>query len=174
MLSRDEILREAQEIFFNAMLYGWTAGIRENIIVSDKPGYKEIPPYEREGFRVVGSYYVSSSGKSVEITIIWYFNNPVWFMSCSGFCRKKNIPFLKRALMVAYEKNEFNGGRGPDSYEYKDSSGEWLYTNCVSRKHNCFPKSTFLDFSGIEYLHNSIHVSGESDDWHEYLGMALI
>ncbi len=156
--TNDELLQQAQQCFFAAMMQGWAAGTKA-VPVPDMPGHKQIV-YEDGKFRVIDRFGVSNSGRSAGTTTIWFSDEPIWFMSYGGFYRKEDIPFLKRALMQDYGEWNFHGGRGPDSIR----EGVLHYINHVD------VGSRFSRFQGKEVIYDG----NETVGYHNYLGMTLI
>ena len=170
-MRRADILEMAEQYFFVAMKNGWVAGIKGED-VSGMPGYKKID-FAIGDFRILDCWCVSDAGSAGTI-IIWFMwpthaPKPIWVMNYGGgLYRKEDVPFLKRALMVAYERKEFSGGRGPVRYE--ETAGGLIYSNRIEA-------NTFEGFRGEENLYkpegvrdlNPIRVG-----WHECWGMALI
>lgn len=165
----DTILNKAQEIFFLAMLHGWPAGIK-GTDVPGMPGHKETTCYVDGGrWRVTDRYLVSKSKKSAGTVTMWLDDEPAWFMGYSGFYRKSEIPFLKRVLMMNYQKNVFNGGRGPSlvaGYELTPSEN-LVYVNWTT--------GNFEKFSSHEEVHPAIGIGAANPlGGHDCWGMALI
>lgn len=95
-------------------------------------------------------------------TVIWHRDIPVWSMSYQGFYLKGAIPFLKRALIRAYELEgvgEFVGGRGPQIFK----AGDYTYINCVE------PPNDWRHFRGIE----KVFCKNVWLGWHQYQGLFL-
>ena len=164
-IKREEILYRAEKVFFEAMVRGWAADVK-GIPVLDMPGYKRIPPYERDGFCVVDQYCVGEMG-SAGTTTISIDRVPIWFMSYCGFYPKEVVPFLKRALMAAYEKDEFFGGRGKGGYDQRLGQVVLTYYNYVDNR------SAFQNFLGREFIESTrggLHPVG----FHNYCGVILI
>lgn len=153
-------VREVQEFFFKAMLGGYAAGAKKTPLPG-VPGFKLIP-FREGNLTLFDSYTVNpESGKSAGTTIIWYKDVPVWMMACGGFYEKEAVPFLKRALLHAYERKEFVGGRGPLVFK----SDTLIYTNSPHL-------NTFERFGGRESVFDE--VMGDSLGWHGYWGMSLV
>ena len=168
-MAREEILKQAKEFFFKAMLVGWPAGVR-GADVHGMPGYKEKGAFmggSGTDFRLLDRWCVSTCGSAGTIAI-WFRDEPIWIMFYGGHYPKEVIPFLKLALMEAYKKDEFLGGRGPRVYLAVNK--ELRYFNGV------IPPSNFSRFEGREeiYVVNSDGTEAEMVGWHKYWGMALI
>ncbi len=104
-------------------------------------------------------------------TILYKHNNgwvPIWWMSYAGRYRKKDIPFLKKVLLVNIREKRFVGGRGPERYKEEFRS----YSN------NCL--GSFGDFRGIETIKCFEEPKRENTErWiivghHRYQGMSLL
>lgn len=152
---------EIQSFFFRAMVSGWASG-GEKIKIAAMPLYKAMP--FREGdFYLLDCYCVNKKSlKSAGTTTIWYRDVPVWMMNYGGFYEESAIAFLKRALLRAYNKQEFVGGRGPAFYS--ENTG----LNYANRP----LLGDFAKFEGREAVFNA---SGrESLGFHEYWGMSLL
>jgi hypothetical protein len=152
-------LVEVQEFFFKAMVQGWAVG-GQKIKIADMPGYKAIP-FRDGDFYLLDCYCVTpNSPKSAGATTIWFRDMPVWVMNYGGLYDKEAIPFLKRALLKAYEARHFFGGRGPFVF----AEGSLIYFN--QPRVNMFDK-----FEGREEVFD--FKAGFSLGWHEYWGMNL-
>ncbi len=157
-MTREGILKNAKMHFFAAMLVGWAAGVNGVEVPGGMPGFKEIM-YKKDDFRVLDRWCVSDAKKSTGTTTIWFFDNPIWVMNYGGFYKKENMLALKQALMVAYIRRLFVGGRGPRSL-----------TGPFNLEYSNYANGDFSSFHGKEYLSDY----GEKVGWHEYWGMALI
>lgn len=159
----DEMLWQAESCFIAAMMKGWAAGVK-GIDVPGMPAYKEIVFEGYAGFRVVDRWCVSRSGKSTGATTIWFANDPIWIMNYGGFYSENALSFLKQALMRAYNRSEFVGGRGPQVFQ-DENDERFVYVNKAQYG------SKFRQFEGREFINK------EPDGilgWHDYWGMALI
>ena len=168
-MNREKLLKEAEKHFFEATRHGWVAGAKGTPVCDtlSMPGFKETI-YEKSGFHVRDRYIVSSlGGKSFGTTTVSYLLNVVWVMSYGGYYPKDVIPFLKQALMAAYEKSEFLGGRGPLHFEKEgtDICAELIYKNNPEK--NFFP-----DFKGYEVIISQKTFVPLGSHW--YHGMSLI
>ncbi len=163
-LGKEEILSRARTHFFKAMLEGWPAG-KKGTPVNGRPGFEEVV-YNKEGFRVVDEYGVSSSGKSTGSTKIWLHGDPIWAMGYEGLYLKEDTLFLRRALLSAYSNSCFSGGRGPRSHAHgkMGDEGAKIYLNAVE-EHGCFEV-----FRGREEIRDNVGERG----YHRYWGMSLL
>lgn len=162
-MNRSEVLELAQKHFFAAMLKGWAAGAKG--VSGGRLDFRKEIVYRSTPFLVIDSYKVYESGKSEGETRISYGSHDVWFMSYGGFYMKKDIQFLKRALMFAYKEPHFYGGRGPLLYHEGETDDTIRYVNDLDTG------STFENFSGTESLRGP---GQRLRGLHHYWGMALI
>lgn len=110
--------RHALEMFFIAMQEGYVSNAKKGTI-SEIPGSKTIE-YSRDKWRVLDTYLVTpKSPYSGGTTIIYWGEIPMWMMQYVGYYDEAAIPCLKAALKATYDVYEFNGGRGPDFFEYE-------------------------------------------------------
>ena len=151
---------QAEDFFFEAMLAGYVAGAAKKKVL-DEPGYVKIE-YQRGEFHLVDRY-LSSLGRNYSggTTTIWVNGSPVWLMSYMGWYDPRAIPVLKAALRRSYEKRDFNGGRGPDSFSLSGLS----YTNHVNNWQ-------FKNFDGRESVPDN--KAEQSLGYHRYHGHILI
>jgi len=152
-------LKAIEDFFFEASRKTY-AGQAAKETIPALPGSKTFR-YERDNFLYLDTYFTHGE-KSFGQTIIYFNGQPVWMMQYYGFDKvddKRVIPFLKKALLSAYENNSFVGGRGPAHF----SEGILQYRNMISR-------SRFEDFEGEEIIAEN-HITLF---WHGYRGMALI
>lgn len=160
-MDREQIFKEAQAFFFEAMLRGYADEAQKPIPVPGKPGFKQFI-YRKGDWRIVDEWATNpDSDVSFGTTTIWYKGQVVWMMQYFGKYGEGAIPLLKEALKAAYIQKVWYGGRGP--FEYK--SGSLSYTN------NTWA-GTFEFFQGKEYI--SDLDQNRRLGWHEYHGMALI
>jgi len=152
-------------VFFSAMENGYAGGASKGTI-AEIPGSKTIL-HEDSDFRVLDCYVVTpDSSYSFGTTTIWYQGVPVWMMQYRGSYTKEMIPFLKRALMTAYAKQEFFGGRGPDMYT-EGGNNDLFYVNRIA-------KNDWQDFKGREEIINRRNHRRYQMGWHEYDGLLLV
>jgi hypothetical protein len=155
---------EIESIFFEAMRRGYAGGSAEETALLGLPGYKAII-YECGSLKVI-DYYCKSEppdANSMGSTVIIYDGKPLWCMNYGGFYRELAIPFLKKALLKNYERDEFLGGRGPEKFE----EGRMVYSNKS--------KGNFLRFEGAEeiILKPDAGQPGHSIGWHKFFGFLL-
>lgn len=165
------MLAEAKKVFFLAMLDGYAGGENKKSIKTTSPdGYKTIE-FPHGDFRVVDRYCVTplSDFSAGSTTIFCHGGSdtwiPIWYMSYSGHYPRTAIPFLKEALLEAYRKKAFHGGRGPEFF-LPEREGKFLYTNVVLR-------GDFYCFVGREQV-SRLKVHGEVIGYHQYQGVAMI
>lgn len=143
------LMAEARAVFFLAMRVGYAGGgslgVCTKSAVPEIPGSKCIAWQNLDGrWKVVDTYVVTPhSNMSCGMTVVAFEDKPVWFMQYGGHYEDEALPFLKRCLAVAYEKNEFVGGRGPKHVE----QGILSYHNTV--RPGC---SEFEQFEGYERI----------------------
>jgi len=161
-MDQEEILRQAKAFFFQAMREGYAKEGQTKETPPEIPGCKVIT-FAQGDFRLEDRYFVAGySDKSYGTTTIWYRDEVVWMMQYFGKYEEEAIPFLKEALMAAYEIDQFAGGRGPEEYR----RGTLSYVNTVQL-------SQFERFEGKEEIWD-LAQHGKARGWHEYHGMALI
>lgn len=150
---------QIQSFFFRAMLAGWANGA----VATDCPqmsGHKRILFYDG-AFTISDRYCVAQDGvRSVGSTTIWFQHLPVWVMHYGGQYNEIAIPLLKNALLLAYQRKQFLGGRGVHTL----IEGSLVYYNQAY--------GDFAKFSGYENIHD--HTKGRSLGYHEYWGMSLV
>jgi len=147
-----------QEFFFLAMSQGWASSEKKGMPFPEPPLTAALPGIKHgwygsmlKGikFTLCDYYFVApGSDKSYGTTVIWEGERPVlkpiWVMHYGGFYKKEVIPFLKRALFAAYNKDQFFGGRGPEFY--REQGNPMAYQNFVTD--NC----SFGLFNGTEEI----------------------
>lgn len=155
-------LTQVEEFFFRAMVAGWAVG-GQKIRIPDLPGYKAMP-FEEGDWRLLDLYCVTPhSPMSAGTTTIWFQGAPVWVMNYGGFYEQSAIPFLKRALHLAYEAHHFVGGRGPRVFV--EIPLVFVYMNYPRLK-------DFAKFEGHEEIFSA--ETGDSVGFHDYSGMSLL
>ncbi|MDI6734524.1 MAG: DUF5680 domain-containing protein [Patescibacteria group bacterium] len=152
--------KKVEEVFFDAMLNGWANPDIEKTTLPHFPRSKAI--WFRRGNFMVLDWYLKNGTESMGNTIIWEEGIPTWMMSYGGSYPKEAIPFLKEALLVAYQKRGFFGGRGPIFYFYQND--KYVYINTTMR--NNF--ASFLGAEKIVLKENSAIVG-----FHTYWGRLL-
>lgn len=160
--------QEVLDFFFEASMATHAGNAPKGTIV-ELPGSRVLV-YERPPFRYVDCYF-SVGEKSFGQIGIWHQAlraGPVWGMQIRGRCRdKRTIPFLKRALLAAYKKREFWGGRGP--LEFKVEDEPFTYQNMLR------PGSDLSDFAGSEnILELGVAKGTRMLFYHEFNGLALV
>jgi len=164
------ILNGAREAFLQAMLDGYVGGEgRKSVKTVSANGVKTIT-FPFGDYEVVDRYCVTSqSNCSAGTTTIFYKKTAVWWMSYGGEYPEAVIPFLKKALAVAYRQGEFRGGRGPEHYEEPGL----VYGNYSVRgvEPGSTTGSSFSSFQGYEEITGP---NGDVLGFHRYFGLALI
>ncbi|MFC1757022.1 DUF5680 domain-containing protein [Patescibacteria group bacterium] len=161
-MDNDQFLIQIENVFFEAMLYGWASKNPEKISIPEFPGMKGIV-YESGQFRVVDGYFVTPySDMSTGMTMIWHATVPVWVMYYGGWYDEEVIPFLKSCLNNAYEEHRFYGGRGP--FLVRDQN--LAYENSVD-------SNSFEDFVGEENIYDT-EGQRHHRGFHWYKGMSLL
>jgi hypothetical protein len=131
---------EIQEAFFRAMVESSWASGAEALPSSERPRYKMVL-WRNHPWLVVDEWCVGPNGLySAGSVTVFYHSWPVWVMSFHGCYEKEAIPFLRQALMEAYEQRNFQYGRarpgyctGPLIYSHRQSSGEFSRFRCQER-----------------------------------------
>ncbi|TAL19151.1 hypothetical protein EPN90_04220 [Patescibacteria group bacterium] len=95
--------------------------------------------------------------------LIWWREQPVWGMHYRGWRKddERVIPFLRQALLSAYEEEIWVGGRGPTHF-----------TSDGLEYHNLPANLDFADFSGEETILDPRNEAVLL--WHGYAGFSLI
>ena len=157
-------LEDVEQVFFDAMINGWAAGAPKTP-VPGFPGAKGIE-YRRNGFRVLDYYLITGeeSPNSAGSTIIWHEDRPIWMMQYGGqyftALDEGVTALLKRALMDAYRRRHFSGGRGISGYH----EGALRYINNVHL-------NNFRNFCGIEEIFDT--KNNLCLGYHRYHGLLL-
>ncbi len=160
-LSQQEVL----DFFFEAGMATYAGNMPKGTI-GELSGSK-VFRYERPPYRYVDCYFSVGENSFGQIGI-WHEAlpaGPIWGMQYRGRCKDKRvIPFLKRALLAAYEKRIFWGGRGPLEFTLEGES--LMYQNLLR------PDSNFTDFAGGE---NIFELGGSARTlfYHDFNGLAL-
>lgn len=159
-----------QEFFLDAMRHGWASGQVSFHSVQSANRVKKSWNYTNPNFpdfSLVEAYSVfESSRMSFGRKIINYNGAPIWYMHYGGWYKEKVIPFLKEALLSAYNNNQFHGGRGRSGYYNNDGQFHgFLYRNNIV-------SNNFGNFSGREFITDEFGrgILGE----HHYFGGLLI
>lgn len=171
---RKQVLKQAKDVFFEAMLDGYTGEQKNSIKIVSPDGRKTIT-FINGKFKVIDEYWTTpESDLSAGMTTILYEvvpsrGIPIWWMSYGGRYPKELIPFLKESLKLTYERREFRGGRGPNSH----LRGNLEYVNSCSA-------GGFEKFEGNEEIID-LNNNDEMDPdgltvvgFHKYFGMSLI
>jgi hypothetical protein len=157
-------IKLAEKIFLKAMRDLYAKQDVEKKPIVGMWGSQSVQ-WEHGMWKVVDAYFTApGSYKSTGFTLIVYNEHPIWAMHYGGYYPKAVIPFLKQCLAEAYERNEFNGGRGP--WSKYGSEEQLMYTNNIKYG------STFTNFSGDEWIRsrNGNRIVGQQ--W--YRGHSLI
>lgn len=161
ILTRNEILEEAEQIFLRFMAQGWPSGA-EPLLLEDKTGFL----FKQGAFTFLDQWEVNeSSGHSADTITIYYQGQLIWFMSYGGYYPKEASTLVKQALLEVYQRYQFVGGRGPTHY----ASGHLEYFNQVDPMFQ-----GFKCFSGRDRVIDRSQPSNPEIGWHKYMGIALI
>lgn len=163
------LLREAQRVFFEAMLDGYCGNCEKSTKITT-PNNDKVIIYKSVDFKVEDRYSKkpenSKSERLAGTTTIFIKENGIWFpfwrMFYGGYYPKHVIPFLKSVLAKTYARQIFVGGRG----HYLVAEGTLLYKNILDEDEE------FSQFSGQEEI-----VDRRTDrtlGFHKYFGMAIL
>ena len=141
-------------IFFAAMRSRYAEAAPRTVA---KPGPEIL--FEADHFKVL-CYLAEIGSYRFERFIVLYDGVPVWTMSCQGLYMENAVPFLRRALLKAYNRREFIGGRGPRI----DTDGELVYENTVE-------ESSWRRFRGRDEIFDG---NNQNIGWCEYQGEVLV
>ncbi len=165
---REEILKQAEEVFFLAMLDGY-AGDRKSSTKTVNPDGRKTITFVHRRFKVIDEYWTTpETDLSAGTTTILYQTEstrfvPVWWMSYGGRYPKEVIPLLRQALKEEYQRKTFNGGRGPRYMEFNKTI-----------EYNNWSKGDFQKFNGSECLRQYGCGSASEIGFHEFFGMSLL
>ena len=160
-------MRFAERSFFEGMRQGWASGA---------PARKDFPFPGAKGYgfnfkshdchlHLMDYYFVNSLSRvSYGTKMFLYQGDPIWIMHYGGWYDKKAIPFVKAALMDAYSRGVFRGGRGQASFYNNESYPSLLYTNLGD-------PLGFDNFKGREFVTDGF---GKLLGEHNYFGGILI
>lgn len=125
-----DILARAEGFFLDAMAQGWAAQVApKSMPQSDWVQIAVEDPIW--GFRLTDSWGDSmGANKPVGISLMTQWDIPSWIMWHGGDTpyQKKAIPTLQDALLTAYSKKSFCGGRGERVF----LDEEYMYLNIWS------------------------------------------
>lgn len=114
-----------------------------------------------------------SSGGSTLIASAEDPKHPLWIMQYQGWCKGDDpevLGFLKVALLEAYRRGTFRGGRGPARYEQQIDEG-LSYENVLEGA--TFGRDGFENFRGYEQIWRRPNCPPDILFWHRYQGMLL-
>jgi hypothetical protein len=170
-MNRDEILKQAKEIFFKAQLAGY-ASSGQGVKKEKTPnGYTTIT-FVEEDWMVVDRYCVNPhSNYSAGTTTISNEDDPVWWMAYWGSYPKEAISFLRGVLGQAYRKGFFHGGRGLHRAHSSKRRPQFIYLNEIEGVSET-EESSFEHFRGSEKIMEVTAI--KYIGWHQYEGMSLI
>ncbi len=161
-------IQELLDFFFRASINGYASG-KEPKIISAYPGGKGYFLCEqiKEKLYVYQNVYFSvGDGKSFGLILISINGELVWYMRYSGKCYQKFVgeikvtDVLKKALLNAYQKKSFLGGRGTSNFRIR-------YLDY----HNSPLKNFFEEFHGEDMIHDvAPNHYPEKIFWHKYEG----
>ncbi|MBU1092488.1 hypothetical protein KJ836_02375 [Patescibacteria group bacterium] len=152
-------VEKVREFFFAGMIKGYASGAEAEPIPK-LPGFKGYRHSDEDGLTLLDYYAPSSTGFSAGSTIIWLDGIPIWLMTYEGWYENCVTSLLKEALMEAYTKGVFLGGRGINRVAVDDGA-EYI---------NIDPGSNFCFFSGIEQIVHGGNVLGT----HSFRGGCLV
>lgn len=162
---------EIKAFFLEASAQTYAAGAGK-FTVAQLPGSKVLCFHSERSGRTL-SYvdcYFSSGRRSFGQTVVSIDNIALWGMQYCGYWEgeeERVIPFLKRALVVAYRAGSFFGGRGPEDYQ-EEGSG-LIYRNYRTRPDGW----DFTDFDGYEEIYDRDGKASVSLFRHDYNGLLL-
>lgn len=116
-------LENILDFYFRAMSGSHSyAGGGKPETVPNKPGWKRF--VVREGVAITGTsvwiltdeYWANETGEFFGTVTITYGGGLVFYKHYGGNYKPETIPCLKAALLDAYRKQTFNGGRGGDKF----------------------------------------------------------
>jgi hypothetical protein len=151
MEKTDINIQELQDFFFRASINGYASG-KEPDYLQGFPGAKFYLWYEEikgKAYRYKDMYFSVGNGKSFGFTLISISGQLVWYMRYWGESLKKFVgeikvtDVLKKALLDAYQRKSFLGGRGTPNFiiRYLDY-------------HNVPQKNLFEEFYGEDMIHD--------------------
>ncbi|MBI4385558.1 hypothetical protein HY573_01880 [Candidatus Parcubacteria bacterium] len=161
-----------QEFFFEAALATYASG-KEAAPFPELAGAKCF--LHQRGELCYGDVYLVNGEYSGGQTLIWVHGVPAWLMQYHGWCKSDDrevLTFLKQALVAAYAKSEFRGGRGPKMYTESVGDRTFLYGNKLEG-------GDFTRFLGGEGIYDKqLYDQGKRDRdsalfWHHYQGLLL-
>lgn len=166
---KETILKQAEEVFFLAMLDGY-AGEQKNSTKTVSPDGRKTITFISGQFKVIDEYWTNPySDFSAGTTTILYYeiesarHIPVWWMSYGGCYPKEVISFLKEALKEEYQRKTFTGGRGP---RYKEFDKKLEYNN--------WSEGDFRRFVGHESIRDYGRGSASQIGYHDFYGMSFL
>ncbi len=160
------------------MRAGYASGAPKTTI-SQLPGYKSIA-WREDPWMVVDAWAAGERGSAGSTTIFYREDEgklwlPVWAMHYAGIYKEEVIPFLKRALLATYARNEFVGGRGPVRYIESGEPRYEYYNRTRGTYLSLDDSSGFAGFEGNEQiLGPGLGPGGVSLGFHVYFGMMLV
>jgi len=164
-----------QKFFFQAALATYAAGKKAER-PPDRPWVKQLTHHgdgELSGLVYVDEYHTNGewSGGSTVIASAEDLSHPIWLMQYCGWCKDDDpevLAFLKQALLAAYTKGEWNGGRGPGEFA-EDKENGLVYMNWPLMPP--FDQS-FRSFIGRERIWRQPDRTKDTF-WHQYQGWLL-
>src|SRR3989338_2436215 len=118
-----------KNFFFEGASLAWAGG-GEYRPMPGMPRYKVFEYSDTSGVFVLKDWYftIPGSRQSGGGTAIWVLGTPVWQMAFGGWYDEEAVPVVKEALLSAYARKQFNGGRGPTKFE-KNGVAYWNYSS---------------------------------------------
>lgn len=164
-------IEKLEDFFFEAAMASYASGVEpKSISAFHAKGYYYSKVIEKDLYEYQDVYFDAGRGKSFGFTIISINSRCVWTMHYHGECNKKYVGspkikvmnFLKKALLNAYEKKKFFGGRG-----YIFQKGQLAYDNYCNKRN-------FEDFSGRERITEISSLKSLPIFYHEYEGGLVV
>ncbi len=165
-------VQKLQEFFFEAALATYASGKKAEPF-SELSGTKHF--CHQRGELCYKDIYVTNGEYSGGQTIILVNDSPAWLMQYYGWCKNDDsevLAFLKQALVTAYARDEFHGGRGPKIYMASVRDRTFIYGNKLEG-------GDFTRFLGGEGIYDKqLYDQGKRDRdsalfWHRYQGLLL-
>ena len=164
VLTRGEILEEAEQVYLRFMAQGWASGA-EPLELDGRPGFM----FKQGAFTFFDQWEVNQdSGRSAGTTSIYYRGQLIWIMFYGGYYSSEASKLVKQALLKAYQDCRFIGGRGPTCFVHEELS-HLEYFNQIDLSFK-----GFICFSGRERVIDRSQPSNPEIGFHKYMGITLI
>lgn len=156
--------KEAKQAFFKLMLAGFATDAKSSLVPRfqhDLGTNRTIWQDDNTGWLGIDEWRTSPRGDgSNDTTSLYHRKDLLWEMQYGGAYPKQAIPFLQKALLQAYTKHIWLGGRGLEG----SLGGGYVYYN------NPHPDSHFSKFNGQEYIIRTVDGKQEYVGTHTYHG----